>query len=534
MKNTTYIEKEFIKIKERHFSKYQNLHKKKFKSLKKDFIIEISRALNHIHNKKYSFSEWRILIGPWLNIALNIYFYYNFFIKFLSKNSKEKIIEIKSVKYLPPLDYIEFFRFINTKKYQIYFLKILISNNFFNPKINNINTFRFQKNLKKNIFIKLIELLATNKTKYIIRSRFKINDILYLVLKSKFKILPLNDLTQLYNFEGVSYNKDKRLKFLKFFSKKNFHVAKFITQIIPSSYIENFYIYEKIGKKILNQPEKIYTDTAHLDDDLFKTLIFNWSSNKDFKILIGQHGGNHRIHDQYVTNYNDDYEICCKYLVWGKSLKKKEVKLSSVRLFNLNTEFIKPKNIKHDVCYVFEALRENQFQGDFKRNDDFIRSLGTKRKFLKIIKKNFVVKSYYEKNRYKEQISNRSLSKYLKINPKLFRDDKEVIFESNIVVIDYMSTMIFELISLNIPFVLILENSNEYLSNFGKKFINDLKKINLFFSDSSKAANFINNLSNFDKWWLEEKRQKKILELKKNYAYVSKYHINDWYKILKN
>ena len=74
MKNINDIENEFKKIKEKNFLKYQNSHKKKFRNLKKNFIIDISRALNLIHNKKYSSSKWRILIGPWLNIALNIYF----------------------------------------------------------------------------------------------------------------------------------------------------------------------------------------------------------------------------------------------------------------------------------------------------------------------------------------------------------------------------------------------------------------------------------------------------------------------------
>ena len=97
-----------------------------------------------------------------------------------------------------------------------------------------------------------------------------------------------------------------------------------------------------------------------------------------------------------------------------------------------------------------------------------------------------------------------------------------------------MSTMIFELISLNIPFVLILDRSNEYLSNFGKKFIKDLKKINLYFNNPARAVEFINNLPNDKNWWFEEKKQKKILKLKKNYAYLSKFHINDWYKTLKD
>ena len=119
--------------------------------------------------------------------------------------------------------------------------------------------------------------------------------------------------------------------------------------------------------------------------------------NKNFRLLIGQHGGNHRIHDQYVTNYHDDYEICSKYLVWGKPIKPKEVKLSSIRLFNINQKDRTKDNIKYNVCYVFEALRKNQFQADFKRNDDYIRSLETKKIFLKKLKKKFIVRSYYDK-----------------------------------------------------------------------------------------------------------------------------------------
>ena len=66
-----------------------------------------------------------------------------------------------------------------------------------------------------------------------------------------------------------------------------------------------------------------------------------------------------------------------------------------------------------------------------------------------------------------------------------------------------------------------------------KKFIKDLKKLNLFFNNTARAVEFINNLPNDKNWWFEEKKQKGILNLKKNYAYLSKSHINDWYKKLK-
>ena len=66
-----------------------------------------------------------------------------------------------------------------------------------------------------------------------------------------------------------------------------------------------------------------------------------------------------------------------------------------------------------------------------------------------------------------------------------------------------------------------------------KKFIKDFKKLNLFFNNTARAVEFINNLPNDKNWWFEEKKQKGILNLKKNYAYLSKSHINDWYKKLK-
>ena len=533
MKSKNFIEDYFREIKNKNFLNYRKLHKKEFAIFKKNFSIQISKALNNLHKKKYSTKQWKILIGPWLNITLNIFFYYNFFANFFSRKLEKRIISESPVKHYPPNDYIEFFKFINTKKYQMYFIKKLILNNNYDSNIKNKNTFQLNVNLKKLLYFKIIKLFSSNKTLFLIRSRLKIKQIFLLIFKSKFKILPLLDLTKIFIPSGLCYSKVKRLKFLSLFDKKYYSVAKFVAEIIPSSYMENFNLYEKTGDKLLKKASSFYTDTSHLDDDLFKNMILRLSTNKNFKIFIGQHGGNHRIHDQFVTNYHDDYDICSKYFVWGKPLKSKEIKLSSIRLFNLNPNDKIIGNVKFDVCYVFEALRESQFQGDFKRNDDYIRSLDTKRSFFKNLKKKFIVKSYYEKNRYEGQISDKKLSKYLDISIKLFKNNKKVIYQSNLIVFDYMSTMIFELISLNIPFILILEKSDEYLSKFGKKFIKDLKRNNLFFSNPYTAANFINNLPSNKNWWFEKKRQKKIFELKKNYAYVSKYHINDWYKLLK-
>ena len=276
------VEKNFKKIKNRYFYKYQIEHKKKFKIIKRDFINELSKSLNKLHNRNYSIKQWRILIGPWLNIALNIYFYYSFFNKFFSKNFKNQILSLNLKKNYPPRDYIEFFHSINKKNNQVYFFKKLINKKLINNNsINkNINTFKFKINWIKFFFQKIFNILSSKNTTFLIRPRFKFKQIIKFLIKSCFKILPLNDLTQIFKPIGLNYNYKKRLKFLSFFNKKNSHIAKFLIDIIPASYIENFDIYEEIVDNHLNVPKIIYSDTAHLDDDLTKFFILKLSLNK--------------------------------------------------------------------------------------------------------------------------------------------------------------------------------------------------------------------------------------------------------------
>lgn len=74
MKSKNFIEDRFREIKNKNFLNYRKLHEKEFALFKKDFSIQISEALNNLHKKKYSTKQWKILIGPWLNITLNFFF----------------------------------------------------------------------------------------------------------------------------------------------------------------------------------------------------------------------------------------------------------------------------------------------------------------------------------------------------------------------------------------------------------------------------------------------------------------------------
>ena len=115
----------YLKNKRKKFNNYQLNHRKSFKTIKNRILKELTFSLNKLHKRKYSISQWRILIGPWLNIALNIYFYYNFFSKHVSNKFKLKIKTNISRSFYPPLDYINFFKIINLKKNQLYFFNLI-------------------------------------------------------------------------------------------------------------------------------------------------------------------------------------------------------------------------------------------------------------------------------------------------------------------------------------------------------------------------------------------------------------------------
>jgi len=57
-----------------------------FKKHKKNFFLNytvtlknLTILLNRYHNLKYSIKDWEIVIGPWLFLILNIFFFYDSF-----------------------------------------------------------------------------------------------------------------------------------------------------------------------------------------------------------------------------------------------------------------------------------------------------------------------------------------------------------------------------------------------------------------------------------------------------------------------
>ena len=95
-------------------------------------------------------------------------------------------------------------------------------------------------------------------------------------------------------------------------------------------------------------------------------------------------------------------------------------------------------------------------------------------------------------------------------------------YNSKLVVINDISTPLYELMYVGVPFILITDNKfNELNMHFAKK-LKNLKKLKILHTCPIKAAEFVNNNYNtIDDWWKNVSKEKNFINLK-NHLFVEK------------
>ena len=522
------IENYLEKKKEKDYLKFTKFYNSKYKLLRKEVLKEYAKKLNLIHDKNYRPIEWQIIIGPWLDKSLSIYLFYNYFFR---ENKFKTFFKNFGRKYklCIPKDYNEFLELVNKREFNPYFIACLKFNL---PETVDVNEIKISTNFNWKLYIlKFFNLFLKNLV-YLSNARFGNKNLFKLFLYSLLKIIPIPNL---YNNLSINYLRKKstlRKKFNKSFDKKNknYNIFRVLNNILPKFYLEYFESLNTLGLSMIKKPRKIYTDSTYIDDELLKIQIANWKNKKFRGLIIGQHGGNYNLYKSQYLGANEN-EISDIYIDWHFNKKSLFKNLTSIRL---NSFYEKNKiysNIKkkHAACLVMRPLRKTNFQSVFMELFLYKKNVKEISNFLKCTNRDLIIK-YYPEFRYPDQLSIKEVSKEFDFPLEKIKINKDVIFKSDLIIFDYISTMLFEILAFNKPFLLVLDEKKHSLSKHGNEFIKDLKKINIHCSNYKELSVLFNKNNNINQWWSFKKRQKKIKILKKKYGNTSYNFVSHWSK----
>lgn len=490
--------------------KLEKTHYKEFNRNYEKILQELKKSLNEFHKINFSKRQWEIILGPWLLYSFNIYFFYN---NYFSKK-KNKVKVLKKYSFILPLDFKEFYNL--TSNYKFF-------ENFVLLKKNNINEFNYKKitniGSKKIKFIinKLFRYISFFK-KTILLNELKLDkiDLIKIMFFSHFKFIP-SFTNNLCNYIFIKKKGKARISFFSHLKKKNLAQEEFINFLkytMPTIYLENFNIILKYAKQNFPKSNVFVTESSYVTDDFFK---INCALNKKNKINILQHGGNMRLYKNILHDFHEN-RISNKILVWGiKRRSLKEIFLPSNRL----KKFIKQNKVLNKTyyhyCFVIDPVRV--FNVHFFKFNSSINSLRKILKFNKLTKtKKNIIKLHYDT--YGTNILKvRDISNLLGINAKYLTTDFKKVLESQIVIVNYFSTLFFELINLEKPVFIILDKKEHFLSKFGEEIFYKLKKNNLLFDDFASFVKFSSNIK-LEKWWHRYENQKFVAQFKKDYCNI--------------
>jgi len=515
-----------------NFLQKREIYSKKLLKKIELYRKDLTKSLNKVHNKNFSERYWGVLIDQIIfYIANQIIIELPLFKKILKKNKNIYLQKIKFNNfYQDTFDFVGSYEKDNRQSFSRY---IIAKNIGMKKKIENLHNRKFFKNtFNEKVYFKILRFIIRNYVKF-----FRTSLILdsYLGIKSDIKTFFLSFGRILcvpsylfFNYKKKIVNKNNNLRKLIFVRERDLIDKIFnilIKYYMPASLIENFDEYNFDAKKF-NKLPLIGTGTALINDDFFKHLSAEILENKK-KVITMQHGG---FLDKKKINLNRNLiekKYATKNFLWSESPTLKNFFFRSKRLNNYDS-------IKNNEILIYPT--STTFKYNYKNVPcrKFHPKLNHNYKFFEYLDENLKtkvkIKPFPDKN---ESTLKKIWIKKFKPKKSIFiNGGNKKLLEYKIVVIDDLSTPFYELMYMNIPFIIIdNEISNLKLSTYKK--IMKLKKIHVLHNDPKIAAIFLNkNFEYLQDWWTKVKLSKIFKDIKRDLmplgrnSYSLRYNIN--------
>jgi len=493
------------------------------------FLEELTQILNNYHEVEHKKRFWRILVGMWLGWFIQIS--YERWLSILSLEQREesihtKIIDYKEDEFLPN-DMLSFYNQIYEDRFNHYLFSEIIK---FRKKFSfeevpdeGIEQVREEIYSQNNVFKRIIRGL---------QNRFSFKSQRYFFINSgmqKFNLLVFQILlgqmpyfAESKDLELTKINKDRSSFKMNFDSEDNF--IKFLqTQIedlMPLAYLEGFKELSRRSEEVNwpKNPKSIWTSNSFFLNEIFKYWSAEKLESEEAKLIISQHGGLYGTSKWYFFEEHER-EISDVYFSWGWSRDKKTVPYPvkgfrrGIPKVNQNRNlFLVQMKIPRYSYQMFSGPISGQYLNYLENQFNFVEELSDE------VRSNTTIR--FKKNPYGWSEDQIWLRRFSDINVDLGESNiLDCIKNSRIYVCTYNATTFLESFFLNHPTIIFWDQEFFELNDEAKTYFKGLKKINLFFDDPVKAANFINSIwHDVDSWWEEVINQKEYKEFRETFC----------------
>ena len=304
-----------------------------------------------------------------------------------------------------------------------------------------------------------------------------------------------------------------------------------VGKLLPATYLEGFHFTKRQDLFFAKRISKIGSAVNLGINDHYNFLVAEILKNKG-KLLTFQHGGCIEEPIFYPQIILEEKYSTKRYL-WtnpkglGQHFLTRYKKILRSNIKNNKQILIFPTRISFHSVHSCNMKKNNHPYLD--QNYDFFKYLNKKNKHRVLIKLFPNAISENVKKIWKKKFKNN-------INfAKTYTHKKVHFYNSRLVVINDISTPLYELMYIGVPFILVSDNKfNELNTKFVKKF-KKLEKLKILYTSPIKAAEFVNNnYDTIDDWWKIVSKEKNFINFKNTLFTEKNDYINSITKELIN
>lgn len=485
-------------------------------------LVSLANKLNNIHSVDHSLRYWRILIGPWLAMFVQILFdRWSTICDAINDPMVDRCIVFERDSLsLVPNDIQDFNQlFIQDDWNEAIYAQLLQM--YFSDKINIIcvplnETVKFTKDPKKlgllskakGLFKQVVgglNYLLPKKQKFFFLST-------YLPLKTEISLqIRLLQFPRIWRSIKTpvsepcanmrTWNLDLTNGYTNTFEKI---IHKFIPLNLPSCYLEGYEELSCVSQDHSwpSNPKVIFTANADIWDDVFKVYAAQ-KVDAGAALVIGQHGGHYGMTPFSFTE-DHQIEISDKWLSWGWSDICRP-KITPVGNFKAGIKLLKYNNngaalmvegaFPRYSYYLYAVPIASQWLKYFESQKIFINSLPSHIRDMLILKLYPNDYGWDQAERFREVMKDENIS-----------DDEETVSQlvkrSRLYISTYNATTYLESLSSNIPTVIFWDPSQWEINADAAPYFDLLKDVGIFHETPESAALHVGRVwENIPIWW---------------------------------